>query len=174
MKEKIENSTLKMHTIRCLLNEEAKAYKGSRQIILDYWEKADTLDEFKELVFSDERLKNNQGYAELSRESDKHWYRVRQMFGDRCFKTDSDVGSVKIGTKNFKINISNGYGDGVTRVAIFNKGDFFNSSMMNFSGTSLHGEFDIYSYDCGEEVLKSLEGDYSVYYYEGLVAFVEF
>lgn len=173
MKGKIEESTLKVHTIRCLLNEEFKAYKGSRQIILDYWERAGTLDEFKEFVLSDERLKNNQGYAELSKESDNHWYRVKQMFGKSCFKTDSDAGSVKIGIGNFTINILNGYGDGVTEVAIFNKGDYFNDSMMNSRGIVLHGKFDIYSYDCGKEISKTVEGDYSVYYYEGLVAFVE-
>lgn len=173
MKENIEKSNLKLHTVRCLLNEEFKAYKGSKDIILSYWEKADTLDEFRSLVLTDERLMNNQGYAELSKESDNHWYRVRKMFGDKCFKTSSDAGSVKIGTENFTLNISNGYGDGTTRVAVFPKGELFNNDMMNFNGTALHGEFNIYSYDCGTEIEKTLNGDYFVYVYEGLVAFVE-
>ena len=173
MKEKIESSALKIHTIRCLLNEEFKAYKGSKEIVIDYWEKANTLDEFKNLVLSDSRLKNNQGYAELSKESEGHWYRVREMFGEKCFKTESDGGSVKVGNENFTISIGNGHGDGTTRIAIFTKDDFFNEDMMNFSGIKLEGNFNIYDYDFGNDVVMILKGTYYVYYYDGLVAFEE-
>lgn len=173
MKDNIRNSGLKSHTINCLLNEEFEAYKGSKDIVLSYWEKADSLNQFETFVFSDERLVNNQGYAELSKECDNHWYRVREMFGEKCFKTCSDAGSVKVGNENFSIKISNNCGDGETRIAVFRKDDSFNEHMMNTEGTSLHGKFNIYSYDCGDDIFMSLEGDYFVYTFEGLVAFVE-
>lgn len=174
MKIKMEETKgLKNFTVRCLMNEEVKSYEGSKRIIAEYWEKAKDIEEFKKFVLDDERLKFNQGYAELSKESDNHWYRVRQMFGDRCFKTYADGGSVKIGNDSFSLNISNGYGDGTVRVSIFTKEDRFNENMMNYTGTALHGEFNIYEYDCGDTIAKTMNGDYFVYIFEGLVAFVE-
>lgn len=42
-----EEKGLKEFTIRCLLNEELKAYEGSVDIILEYWKQADSLGQFK-------------------------------------------------------------------------------------------------------------------------------
>lgn len=104
------------------------------------------------------------------------------MFGERAFKTLSDAGAVKVGNQEFSVLFNNGIGDGVNRVAIFNKveaGTIFNSSMMNFI-SSVNGEFYIYDYDCGDTpAIKDgtevkLKGKYFVYSYEGLIAFVQF
>lgn len=115
-----------------------------------------------------------------------HWYRVRDLFGDRCFKTASDVGSLLVGNEEFQALIPNGYGDGITRVAVFNKGDSDYSvasrimcdMMSSHRGPYLHGKFNIYPYDCCDptvdEPCKTLEGRYFTYYYDGLIAFIEY
>ena len=50
------------------------------------------------------------------KDRENHWYRVRELFGNRCFKTASDVGSLLVGNEEFQALIPNGYGDGITRV----------------------------------------------------------
>lgn len=100
------------------------------------------------------------------------WCFVRENFGEKCFKTISDVGGVKVGTNEFSVVLTNGYGDGDTRVAIFDNEDDFYSSDLMFFNTVIDGHFFIYDYDCGENVAKEISGRFAVYYYEGLVAFV--
>lgn len=115
-----------------------------------------------------------------------HWYRIRELFGDRCFKTASDVGSLLVGNEEFQVLIPNGYGDGITRVAVFNKGTsdygvafrIMSDMMDSHRGPCLQGKFNIYPYDCCnptvDEPCKTLEGRYYAYYYDGLIAFVEY
>ena len=143
-------------------------------MVLKHWDEANSIDEFKKSILADDSLSHCQGYAILSREDmQEHWYRIRRMFGDKCFKTDSDAGGVRVGNEEFNLVIPNGHGDGTTRVAVFRKGDKFNLNMMNYYNV-LHGKFNIYDYDCScDRIIETLEGDFSTYYYEGLVAFVE-
>mgnify|MGYP000448732176 CR=1 FL=1 len=117
------------------------------------------------------------------KDSDYHWYRIRELFGDRCFKTYSDVGSLLVGNESFQVLIPNGMGDGTTRVAVFKKDDdvpcgLIDLMMDSKHGPTLRGKFNIYSYDCDkpevDEPCKTLEGRYLVYYYDGFVAFVEY
>ena len=94
------------------------------------------------------------------------------MFGDRAFKTSSDAGSVKIGIANMTILIPNGYGDGTSRVAIFENPKDFNNCMMSYFTTVSGENMVIYNYDCGDTPAATISGRYAIYYYEGLVAFV--
>ena len=91
------------------------------------------------------------------------------MLGDKVFKTVSDIGGVKIGNDKFTVIIPNGYGDGDTRIAIVNRGEI-NDNMFNFF-TFIEGDINIYSYDCGDDVVKTISGKYGVYYWEGFVIF---
>ena len=135
--------------------------------------KAKDMDELVELVLSDEYMKGTDSYAVISKHNKGHWYRIREMFGDKQFKTYSDAGSVKVGTGDFHFLINNARGDGETRIAIFNEEDAFNSDMMTFE-TIIDGHgFFIYSYDCGNTVAETLYGKYAVYSYDGFVAFVK-
>lgn len=89
--------------------------------------------------------------------------------------TYSDRGGLKIGNDTFSICVSNGYGDGVIKTAIFLKGNPYICAvdhMMDWQVT-VDGKFNIYSYDCGNEVAIELEGSYIVYSYNGFVALVE-
>lgn len=172
MTTNIEHSTFKSYTIECLINRWSDDGKTAT-MIAEHWASAPTQDAFVTAVLSDERLTLTKAFAELSKEVDGHWYRVRQMFGEKCFKTDSDAGSVKVGNGAFSTLINNGAGDGTTRVAVFAKGDAFNADMMAYAGITLDGNFSIYDYDCGGDPIVALDGKYSVYRYDGLVAFAE-
>lgn len=173
MKTRIENSGLKDFTIQCLTNRLIDGGQTADRIRA-HWEAAEDIDAFKEAVLNDAQLKHTQAFAVLSRETPGHWYRVREMFGRKCLHTVSDAGAVKIGNGLFSTLVSNGIGDGTTRIAVFAKGEGFNENMMNYSGVSAHGEFSIYDCDCGGVPIVELNGNYTVYNYEGMVAFVEF
>lgn len=156
------------------------------------YESCRNYDEFEKRVLNKECPLNGI-YSAISmygKDRKNHWYRIRELFGDRCFKTASDVGSLLVGNEEFQVLIPNGYGDGTTRVAVFNKTDSdfdVNSDYdvafrimpdMMDSGPCLYGEFNIYPYDCCnptvDEPCKTLEGRYWTYYYDGLIAFVEY
>ena len=133
------------------------------------------VDEFINEVITANELKTTQLYAELIKRErpEMRWKAVREMFGDKCIKTKSDVGGVKVGADTtFSVVVPNGRGNGTTRVAVFEDKSDFNDDLMEYSGISLHGDSMIYDYDCGNTAVKLLNGDYLVYYYDGLVAFV--
>lgn len=107
-----------------------------------------------------------------------HWLTIRKLFGSHYFKTFSDQGGVLVGNESFQTLIRNGYGDGVTRNAVLplkNIADFDKwDKLMNNTGITLEGKFNIYTDDCQtKDVEKVLNGRYAVYYYNGLVLFLE-
>ena len=158
-------------TKRCLFDESNPKTK----IFKKYWEEAKTIAEFKKKVFADTSLKLSQGYAELSRECEDHLCRVSEMFEQRQFKTGSDRGSVMIGNDDFQILIPNNYGDGITRVAIFEEYEF-NAEMMEYNPTIVIATKAMYVYadDCNTTCLAAVlkPGMYFTYSYEGMVALV--
>lgn len=144
-----------------------------------YLKEAKNSEEFVDKILDDEELKNYDAYAELSKRfrPDRHWHRIREMFGNRSFKTDSDMGSVKVANDHFSVLIPNYEGDGTTRVAVFHKNEDFNARMMDFF-TILDGKFYIYNSDCANTEdygsrVEELNGTYWVYAYDGFVAFEE-
>ena len=174
IKDLMESNEIGVFAKKCLLNS---SFPEKVERVKMHWGKAKSVEEFKELVFADHELKLTQGYAELSKESEGHWYRVREMFGDRQFKTDSDCGGVLIGNEDYLILVSNGCGDGVTRVAVFEEKDF-NSDMMRLNPTSFKvaTEMYVYGYDCStSRIVKTLDpGSYWTYYWNGFVAIVKY
>jgi hypothetical protein len=95
------------------------------------------------------------------------------MFGDKQIKTVSDAGGVLVYSSDFSVLVPNGAGDGITRIAVFHRGDNFDSRIMIFSGSLLDGRFSVSGYDCSKEPAAELSGQFWVYYYDGFVAFVE-
>lgn len=152
--------------------------------VAELYEKCKNYDEFEKRVLNHE-CDSNFVYSLISlygKDSDYHWYRIRDLFGERCFKTHSDVGSLLVGNESFQVLIPNGMGDGTTRVAVFKKDDETSHGLIelmfdNKHGPTLSGKFNIYSYDCDkpevDEPCETLEGRYLTYYYDGLIAFVE-
>ncbi len=155
---------------RCMNNE----FSTDQAIVDACAEASRSVEEFVDLYLSHQEERSKQFYQELMRRERPAlcWKFIREEFGERCFKTESDAGSVKVGNKQFSVLIPNGEGDGVTRVAVFAKeSDFICNSIMDFF-TIIDGEFNIFAYDCGNAVSRTLQGRYSVYVWQGFVAFV--
>lgn len=155
----------------CIFNNWVKGYGA----IMEHLHNAVDTEDFINKILGDPELATTQAYAEVSKKlrPDSHWYRVREMFGDNVIKTSSDAGSVKIGVANMSILVPNGYGDGITRVAIFDGSKAFNNSMMSYFSTIKGENMIIYDYDCGDVAATTISGRYNIYYYSGLVAFVK-
>lgn len=123
----------------------------------------------------DEKIKMTQAYAIASKRINpdgRHWYRMREILGDKCKKTLSDAGGIKIGSRDFSMIIPNGYGDGITRYAILPY-NTFNDGMFDFETSVKGSSIRIYDYDCGSRVLETLSGKYNVYTREGIVVFAD-
>ena len=155
----------------CIFNNWVKGYDEIMQHLRD----AVDTEDFINKILGDPDLATTQAYAEVSKKlrPDSHWYRVREMFGDNVIKTSSDAGSVKIGVDNMSILVPNGYGDGISRVAIFDNSETFNDSMMSYFTTIKGENMIVYDYDCGDVAATTISGRYNIYYYSGLVALVK-
>lgn len=137
---------------------------------------AKDVEEFIDLYLSHKEEVGSQFYGELlMREMpDRVFYAIREQFGVRQFKVISDAGAVRIGNDTFSVLIPNGYGDGVTRVAFFEKSEFVLEHLMTYyTSISTSGAY-IYDYDCsGGNPVKTLAGNYAVYRACGFVALVK-
>lgn len=120
----------------------------------------------------DKEIMMTQEYAIASFLADdgSHWYRLRAMVGE-VKHTYSDAGTLKIAKDGFTVRIPNDYGDGTMRYAVVNDEDF-NHFMAKFC-CEVRGEFNVYDYDCGDEICETLKGRYFVYYYDGIVVFTK-
>lgn len=175
---------LKSNTKGCSANYLAGCIEDNKEVA-ELYKKCKDYDEFEKRVLGKE-CTSNIIYSLISmygKDRDYHWYRIRDLFGDRCFMTYSDVGSLLVGNEDFQVLIPNGMGDGTTRVAVFRKDDDISVRLIELMmdckhGPTLSGKFNIYSYDCDkpevDEPYKTLEGRYFTYYYDGFVAFVEY
>lgn len=157
---------------RCVFNsiEYNAEYKKA---LYNMIHKSSDIEEFIDNYLGCNDFSRRQAYAVLSERCrpQNHWYKIREALGEKCFKTVSDVGGVKVGNESFSFIVSNGQGDGVTRCAIFKKGEW-NNAFLNFE-TSIQGEdINVYAYDCGTEIAEKLEaGRYGIYRGYGFVVF---
>lgn len=164
------NKATRTFLMECIFDK----WSAGHEKIMEHYKNATSSEGFITDILEDPELATTQVYAEISRRlrPEGHWYRVREMFGDRAFKTSSDSGSVKVGVNNMYVLVPNGYGDGITRVAIFDNPADFNDCMMSYFTTVTGKDMIIYDYDCGYDPATTISGRYNIYYYEGLVAFV--
>ena len=98
--------------------------------------------------------------------------RLKRMFGERGFVTDSDRGGIRVFNESFSVVVPNGKGNGTTYCAMFGQKEF-NSELMEFSGITLEGKMSISDHDCEKRSRFDLNGSYSVYYSCGFIAFVK-
>ena len=176
LKKNISNGCIAHYLRACIENDESCA---------KLYESCNSYDEFEKRVLNKES-NSDIVYSLISlygKDSDYHWYRIRDFFCDRCFKTYSDVGSLLVGNEDFQVLIPNGIGDGTTRVAVFKKDDDVYGGLIELMmdckhGPTLNGKFNIYSSDCDnpavDEPCKTLDGRYFTYFYDGFIAFVEY
>lgn len=159
---------------RCMLNDFG-VYATDQAIVEECAAEASNVEEFIDAYPSHESERGTRFWQELVKRERPglRWKAICADFGDRCFRTFSDAGSVRVGNGSFSILIPNGRGDGETRVAIFDEADEFRSEdLMNFFTKISGTDFGVYAYDCGGQIIERLDGSYNVYTYDGLVAFV--
>lgn len=112
-------------------------------------------------------------YEEVSEEELKKELSKLKKADRITLYTFSDVGSVKIGkigNDNFNILLPNGYGDGNTTVLILGKNEEPREN--NQYICTIEGDYGIYSYDLGDEVIYKMQGKYNIYNsHNGVVVF---
>lgn len=162
------NKDMLMHCIDWSKKEITEKDKKIHKI---FQKSSENVDDFIDRIIKTEdfELKMSEEYAIASvlAPDGKNWYRLRSMLGDNVRHTYSDAGSLKIGNEDFTILVPNGFGDGEMRYAIV---DQFNSNMAN-PFTLIDGKFNIYTYDCGNEIAEMIEGKFYIYYHDGIVIF---
>lgn len=147
-----------------------------KPMFIPLYEKADgNMALFTKLLIEskEEDLIKTQAYAVASKKINpdgNHWKRVRAILGEKCAKTYSDCGGLKIGNDTFKSLISSNGGDGVTRYAVLEEGSF-NTEMLDYVGVIEGSEINIYDYDCGNDIVQTLSGKYAIYRYCGIIVF---
>lgn len=157
----------------CIFNGAEKYQKDQsyRKELYSVIRKSKDTEDFIDKYIACENFKCRQAYAALIKNcrQSKLFYAIRDMVGDKQFKTSSDAGGVKIGNNGFSVIVPNGRGDGVTRVGILEQEEF-NQNLLHFF-TGVEGEINIYAYDCGDTIAKTISGRFGVYYGEGFVVF---
>lgn len=172
MKPKKKDGMNSFAYVCCKLLEENKKHDGvAYDEFRAIYKESKNWSEFIEAILKTKEFYKTQAAAALLKPTDRFWYLQRQILGDDQFKTMSDVGGVKVGNKSFNMIVPNGVGDGTSRVAVLNEKNFNSSCFTYF--TTIEGEFNIYSYDCGEEIAKTINGRYAVYYDDHFVVFVK-
>lgn len=103
---------------------------------------------------------------------------ISELFKGRGFKTFSSLSCVKVGNDSFKFLITLGGDTEEIHCAVFEKDEYsFASELFRHSDcilfhSLLTGKFNIYGYDCGEDIVTELEGSYEAFGTEGYVAFL--
>lgn len=146
-----------------------KYKRDTDPLLLKLWKKSKNIEDFYKLVKEDEQARLTQ-FAGYMFKND--WYFLRSLIGDKKHTLYADAGSVKFGTDDFSFLVSSGGGDGKVRFAVFEDEKEFNDRAFKFS-TTINGKFNVYQYDCGEEILMQLEGKYFVYKNNGFVCLVK-
>lgn len=146
-------------------------YTKNNNIIFDYaCYKVDIEsieEEIKNLQNTCERLKNDNEYTKIYKKTLKKIEELKKELselkkaGRITLYTFSDVGSVKIGNDKFNVLVPNGYGDGNTTVVILGKNEEPREN--NHYICTIEGDYEIYSYDLGDEVIYEMHGKYNIY-----------
>lgn len=138
------------------------------------WRKSKSIDEFLHEVHEDDCLRYFHAWGEIGKAMN---WDIPVSNDARVFYTGSDAGGLLVGDVNggFSYLIPNGYGDGETRVVVADRMGLFNEDMMRNVGI-VDGNTLIYGYDCStpsqaDNDALVLHGRYSVFSYDGTVAF---
>lgn len=137
-----DTDKIREYTKAWLLKESEHDYPDSIDIISEYWKAAKNIRQFKEMVFNDERLIYNKGYAQLSKEHQRHHeYRIEKIaeqFEHDIICSDSIV----IKSTRLSITIRNGYTKKKTHLVFVGKEDKINFAMFRHL-LDIEGKFDI-------------------------------
>lgn len=160
------------HALQCV------CFVKNDKELMRAWRKASDVREFLRAVRTDEALKWSAFAVYWFGTVDFDWYYRREYcgkFATKLFKTTSDIGAVKVGVDCMELLLSNYYGDGVNRVAVFDSFDPYVSWMFKHGGDRIRGkDIRVYTYDCGDEVAYTLSGSYTVHADDRFIAFVKY
>ncbi len=143
--------------------------------LMKVWKGCDSIEDFINNVKSNPETKFCKLMVYIFGKND--WYYRRAFCGRyaiKSFHTESDIGSLKIGTEDHYVLISNHYGDTYkNRVFVFD--DKMYDMVSNFFSRrdcSICGKFNVYDYDCGEDVVYSENGFCTIFSDERFFALV--
>ena len=160
--------------MNCIRRDDGMVKKAFIELYEKYGE--DPASFIKELVKSENAaIKQTQAYAVASHYIDpdgQHWKRLRAIIGDRCKKTYSDNGCIKVGNDTASFYINTGGGKGDQRYAVM-ENQSFNTDMLRFVGVLEGSLLNIYSNDKEDTVLETLNGKYGIYCCQGIVILEE-
>ena len=146
--------------------------------LMKIWRKSECLWDFIKTVREDDLLKWSDFALYWYGHGRPDWYYRREYcgkFASRLFKTTSDIGAVKIGVDGMELLVGNYYGDGINRVAVFDRPSPYVSWLFPHGGNHIRGkELKVYSYDCGNEVACTLSGAYAIYADDRFIALVKY
>ena len=143
------------------------------RLVLSYFESSANSEEFVDSVAHDERLLAEfSGYEMIACWSRYYRSIVKNYLRAtcECFTTWSEAGSVTVESNDFSVQISNGYGDGETFVAIGESSQNL-SRFFPVLRTVVDGSFDILSCDCGGSAISHCDGRFHVFSGSGIVIF---
>lgn len=106
------------------------------------------------------------------------WDYLREMFGCKAHEVFVPEGDLLIGNEEFTVEIPYDgdipYDDGIDKMiyAVLTQKEIYGLPLMNWF-TIINGKFNIYTNTAKTEICETLDGCYAIFYYEGLVAFVE-
>ena len=173
----LKNKKVNEFVKRCMLDDFSGKAKINKAWFLSCLEKAKDLDDLERMYFQTDNINIicSQAYGVFSQRTADHDLRLEKLFNhaNNTFTTYSDVGSLKIGVGDSSVLIPNGCGDGKTTVGFFDANNPFNEALdhMMMFFTTINGEFDLYEYDCGDEVAMKIKGKYFVFYANSYIAF---
>lgn len=148
-------------------------FYGRNKLIRRIAAKSENFSDFFERFLSEPALRYTVKARILIENVDPQmlWKHIRSAFGDKCSKTTSERGALKIGNESFSIFIQNGRGDGITRYCVCeNEPEFTGLFKDAPTCFELLKPAYIYSYDCGTDIDREIPaGSYMAHSYDGLV-----
>lgn len=135
-------------------------------------------DNFVVNFLSTESFKKESAYIAMLEEYNRGgiWDYLLEMFGGKVRETFAPTGHLIIGNDGFTFDVPyDGEGkadDEKIRYSVLTAIEAYGLSLMNWF-TAINGKFNIYNNKAKTEICETLDGYYAIFYYEGLVAFVE-
>lgn len=137
--------------------------------LVKLWFKAKDLKDFYSLIKKDKYARMTQFVGELLRD-DKDFVESLIENAER-FYTSSDAGGVKIGNDSFSVIIPNGYGDTDKNIVAVIDDNSLNKTAFDFWSVVEGTNISIYEYDCGNDTVATLSGEYGVYVNDRVIVF---
>lgn len=170
--------TFRAETTKGYHAQECVRFMKQNKDLMSLWRKSTDFEAFLHTVRSSDMMKWSEFAIYWYGTVRPDWYYRREYcgkFASGFHKTASDVGALKIGVDGMDLLLKNYYGDGINRVAVFDKYDPYVSWLFPHGGNIIRGEaLRVYGYDCGTDVVCTLSGSYIIYTDDRFFALVKY